>query len=101
LVEAAGLPITINTLMPSWTMTVLLPNMEDIMKGAKATVQSGLEVARVAAYLMADKSRNGDVVFVANGKYKEIEKAVLWPAYETIKGGDPSDDEILKRILEL
>jgi hypothetical protein len=39
---------------------------------------------------MTDKSRHGDVVFVSDGKYKEIEKAVLAPAYESIKGEGPS-----------
>lgn len=51
---------------------------------------------------MVDTSRNGEVIYVSDGKYKEIEKAVLGPAYQTIKGeGNPSDDEILERILGL
>ena len=58
-------------------------------------------VARAAAYLMTDKSRHGDVVFVSDGKYKEIEKAVLAPAYESIKGEGPSDDDVLAKILAL
>ena len=100
--EAAGLPIRINTLMPSWTTTNLLPDIPGLMKGAKHEAQPGLVVARGAAYLMVDASRQGDVVFVCDGKYTEIEKAVLAPAYEAIKGaGNPSDDEILKRMLEL
>jgi hypothetical protein len=51
---------------------------------------------------MADKSRHGDVIYISDGEYTEIEKAVLWPAYESIKGeGKPSDDEVLRRILAL
>lgn len=100
--EVAGLPIRINTLMPSWTTTNLLPDLPGLMKGAKHQSQPGLVVARAAAYLMVDVSRQGDVVFVCDGKYTEIEKTILWPAYEKVKGaGNPSDDEILKRMLEL
>lgn len=102
LVEAADLPIRINTLMPSWTTTSILPDMGGIMKGVSHEAQPGLAVARAAAYLMVDASRQGNVIYVSDGKYKEIEKAVLWPAYESIKGeGNPSDDEIMKRIVEL
>jgi len=72
------------------------------MKAISHQSQPTLVVARAAAYLMVDTSRNGEVVYVSDGKYKEIEKAVLWPAYKTIKGeGNPSDDEILERILGL
>ncbi|RDL30707.1 Hydroxyacyl dehydrogenase [Venustampulla echinocandica] len=102
LMETAGLPIRINTLMPSWTTTSVLPNMEDIMKGISHNAQPGSVVARAAAYLMIDASRQGNVVYVADGKYQEIEMAVLGPAYKSINGeGNPSDDEILKRILGL
>lgn len=70
------------------------------MKGISHEAQAPLVVARLAAYLMVDGSRHGDVIYVSDGKYTEIEKTVLWPAYETIKGeGNPTDDEILKRIL--
>jgi hypothetical protein len=72
------------------------------MKAISHQAQPTLVVARAAAYLMVDTARNGEVVYVADGKCKEIEKAVLWPAYLSIKGdGNPSDDEILERILGL
>lgn len=58
-------------------------------------------VARAAVYLMADESRHGDVIFVCGGKYKEVEKAVLAPAYESIKGEGPSDDDVLAKIFAL
>ncbi|KAH8701911.1 putative 15-hydroxyprostaglandin dehydrogenase [Talaromyces proteolyticus] len=102
LVEAAGLPIRINTLMPCWTTTSILPNMDGLMKGISHEAQTGLVVARCTAHLMVDASKHGNVIYIADGKYKEIEKAVLWPAYESIKGeGNPSDDDVLKRIFEL
>ena len=71
------------------------------MKAVGHESQPTVVVARAAALLMVDASRNGDVIFVSDGKYKEIERSVLAPAYETIKGEGPSDDEILKRIVAL
>lgn len=41
------------------------------------------------------------MVFVCGGKYKEIEKAILAPAYAEVKGDGPSDDEVLARIFAL
>src|SRR4051812_43879619 len=100
--ENAGLPIRVNTIAPSWTSTQILPDVAGIMKLVSHKSQEPLVVARAAAYLMVDGVRNGDVVFVADGKYTEIEKAILRPAYETIKGKEnPSDDEILGRIYGL
>jgi hypothetical protein len=76
--------------------------MDDLMKGAAHEAQSTLVVARCVAYMMVDASRHGEVIYVSDGEYTEIEKAVLWPAYESIKGeGNPSDDEVLRRILAL
>ncbi|KAH9219497.1 putative 15-hydroxyprostaglandin dehydrogenase [Leptodontidium sp. 2 PMI_412] len=102
LMEVAGLPIRINTLMPSWTATNLIQDLPTFISDAKHQAQSGMAVARAASYLMVDGSGQGDVVYVDVGKYTEIEKAVLAPAYETIKGAEhPSDDEILRRIRAL
>ena len=76
--------------------------MDGIMKGISHEAQAPLVVARCVAYLMADTSRHGNVIYVSNGKYAEIENTVVWPAYETIKGEvNPSDDEVLKRIFAL
>jgi len=97
-VQAANIPIRINILMPSWTSTNILPDVAGIMKAVSHESQPTLVVARIAALLMVDESRDGEVIFVADGKYKEIEKSVLTPAYESIKGDAPSDDEILRRI---
>jgi NAD(P)-dependent dehydrogenase (short-subunit alcohol dehydrogenase family) len=93
LVEAAGLPIRVNTLAPSWTATQVLPDLENL--------QSPAVVARTVAYLMASKTRHGDLIYVCEGKFKEIEKSILAPAYETIKGASLSDDEVLAKVQAL
>lgn len=100
--EAAGLPIRVNTLMPSWTSTSILPNLDAMMQGISHEPQSSLTVARCATYFMVNTSRHGEAIYVSDGKYTEIEKAVLWPAVQTVIGeGKPSDDEILQRMAAL
>ncbi|KAF1945261.1 NAD(P)-binding protein [Clathrospora elynae] len=100
-VEAAGLPIRVNTLAPSWTATQVLPDLKDLLAAVSQACQPTSVVARAVAYLMADKSRHGEVIFVCDGKYTEIEKSVLAPAYETIKGDSLSDDAVLAKVMAL
>jgi NAD(P)-dependent dehydrogenase (short-subunit alcohol dehydrogenase family) len=90
LLSSASLPIRVNTLAPSWTSTQVLPE-----------AQPTSVVARAAAYLMVDGARHGDVVFVCEGKYTEIEKAILAPAYDKVRGEGPSDDDVLAKIFAL
>lgn len=101
LVESSGLPIRVNTLAPSWTSTEVLPNVAGVMKAVSHESQGPEVVARATALLMADKSRHGELIYISDGKYKEIEKAVLYPAFQGILGDGPSDDEILRRIYAL
>ncbi|KAF1361224.1 short-chain dehydrogenase/reductase [Lizonia empirigonia] len=76
--SASALPIRVNSLAPSWTATQVLPDLGDLLKAV-----------------------NCDIVFVCQGKYTEIEKAILAPAYAKVKGDGPSDDEVLERIFAL
>ncbi|KAF2999932.1 hypothetical protein E8E13_009076 [Curvularia kusanoi] len=101
LVSIANLPIRVNTLAPSWTATQVLPDLDGLLKAVNCEFQGTDVVARAAAYLFVDGTRNGDVVFVEKGKYKEIEKAVLAKAYDEIRGSGESDDEVLARIMAL
>lgn len=79
----------------------MLPDLGDLLKAVNYDAQPTSVVARAAAYLMVDEARRGDVVFVCQGKYTEIEKAILAPAYAKVKGDGPSDDEVLERIFAL
>jgi hypothetical protein len=101
LLSASNVPIRVNSLAPSWTATQVLPDLGDLLKAVDYNAQSTEVVARGAAYLFVDEQRHGEVVFVCEGKYKEIEKAILAPAYEKVKGEGPSDDEVLARIFAL
>ncbi|KAH7395308.1 hypothetical protein DE146DRAFT_104167 [Phaeosphaeria sp. MPI-PUGE-AT-0046c] len=101
LVEVAGLPVRVNTLAPSWTATQVLPDLKTLLDAVDVSCQSPDVVARAVAYLMASRTRHGDLIFVCNGKYTEIEKAVLAPAYDTIKGDSLSDDAVLAKVMAL
>jgi NAD(P)-dependent dehydrogenase (short-subunit alcohol dehydrogenase family) len=101
-IQVAKLPIRVNTLAPTWTDSSVLPNLKGMMEKIGVEVQPASAVARAAALLMADASRNGHVIHVQRGKYKEIDEAVLLPAFEAIKGDDyPSEDEVLRLLQEL
>lgn len=101
LLDAAKLPIRVNTLAPTWTDSSVLPNLKTMMERIGIVVQPASAVARAAAVLMADTSRNGHVIHVQDGKYQEIDEAVLLPAFMSIKGPDfPSEDDAFRRLRE-
>ncbi|KAK1470623.1 short-chain dehydrogenase [Colletotrichum tamarilloi] len=102
LIASANLPIRVNTLAPTWADSSVLPDLKGLMAKIGVEIQTAEAVARGAAYLMVDTSRNGNVIHVQLGKYKEIDEAVLLPAFESIKGPDyPGEDEVLRRLQEL
>jgi hypothetical protein len=88
-------------LAPSWTDSNVLPSLKSLLEDIHVEVQPASAVARCAAYLMADTSRNGQLIHVQRGKYTEIDEAVLLPAYRRINGGSPSEDEVLRRLEEV
>ncbi|KAK2669978.1 Short-chain dehydrogenase/reductase SDR [Fusarium oxysporum f. sp. vasinfectum] len=99
LLKAAQLPIRANTLAPSWTDSNVVPSLKSLLNSINVDVQPASVVARCAVYLMADTTMNGQVVHVQGGKYTEVDKAVLIPAYRKIKGDDyPSEDEVFERL---
>ncbi|GKT44318.1 short-chain dehydrogenase/reductase ATR9 [Colletotrichum spaethianum] len=102
LLESAKIPIRVNILAPTWAESNVLPDLKGLMEKVGVEIQPANAVARGAALLMADNSRNGHVIHVQLGRYKEIDESVLLPAFESIKGPDyPSEDEVLRRIQEL
>ncbi|KAI4599244.1 hypothetical protein KJ359_002203 [Pestalotiopsis sp. 9143b] len=102
LVGAAHLPIRVNILMPSWTDSNVVPNLKQKMDRIGVEVQPTSAVARAALLMMAEPARHGQVVYVGRGRYKEIEAAVLLPAFESIKGDDyPSEDDVFRQLSEI
>ncbi|KAH8652248.1 hypothetical protein BX600DRAFT_472176 [Xylariales sp. PMI_506] len=99
---ASKLPIRVNIIAPTWTDSSILPHLKDLMAAINVEIQPASAVARAAALVMADPSRHGQVIYVARGRYKEIDESVLLPAADQITGDDyPAEDEVLRRLLEV
>ncbi|KAF4960301.1 hypothetical protein FSARC_10498 [Fusarium sarcochroum] len=99
LIGAAKLPIRVNTLAPSWTDSSVLPSLKTLLDSINVELQPASVVARCTAYLMADSSKNGQLIHMERGKYKEIDEALLLPVFDKIKGEDyPFEDDVLRRL---
>lgn len=102
LIDAAKLPIRVNTLAPSWTDSSVLPDLRTLLGAINVDLQPASDVSRCVAFLMADNSRNGQLVHIELGKYKEIDEAILLPMWGKIKSDNvPWEDDVLKRLSEL
>lgn len=93
------LPIRINAISPSWTITGLCPKglVEDNLPGVET--QEADVVGRSVAILMADPSRHGQLIYSVGGRYSEIEHAVLAKAAEQIVGPE-SEDVAMRKLIE-
>ncbi|KAJ4130238.1 hypothetical protein NW768_007221 [Fusarium equiseti] len=102
LIDAAKLPIRVNTLAPSWTDSSVLPDLKTLLGAINVDLQPASVVSRCVAFLMADNSRNGQLVHIELGKYKEIDEAILLPMWGKIKSDNvPWEDDVLRRLGEL
>lgn len=99
---ASGLShIRLNTVAPTWTDTAVLPRLQQTLAAVGVDVQPPAAVARAVALLFADQRRNGHAVHVQQGRYQEVDEAVLLPAADRIRGPDyPAEDEALRRAFE-
>ena len=70
------LPIRVNAIAPSWTITGLVPK-EVVDASPDVEWQGPAVVARSVAILMADAKRQGQLIYSWGGKFKEVEDAVL------------------------
>ena len=101
LLNAAKLPLRVNTLAPSWTDSNVLPDLKVALEAVEVECQPAAAVARAAALLMADGARHGHLIHVCRGRYKEIDHAVLLPAFDQIRGDYPLEDDVLNRLAAL
>lgn len=93
--QASGLPIRINALAPSWTVTGMVP--EGIVHALGADVQGPEVVARSVALLMADEARQGQLIYSWQGRYREVETSILLKAGAEIVG-DEGDDVAVGKL---
>lgn len=94
-----NVPVRINGVAPSWTGSGIV--VEQVFKNIGVYTQPPDAVARAAAMLMADESRRGHLIHVDHGLYKEIDEALLLPAYKTLPHKDTiNEDEAMGRMAE-
>ncbi|OQV01803.1 hypothetical protein CLAIMM_07094 [Cladophialophora immunda] len=95
--------IRVNSIAPNWTRTNLLD--AEWLESIGVRFQEPAAVARAVGLLASDESRNGEVIYVENGSYREIEKDALAYSYQlcnTLTGGNShaQDDEVFEQIFK-
>ena len=101
LLQSAGLPIRVNTLAPSWSESNLVLDRAEALRGLHVKAQPTAAVARAAAILMADEARDGQLIHVAEGRYKEIDEALLLPTYAALVARGVDEDAVYVEMLRL
>lgn len=91
------IPIRINAIGPNWTASGLVP--KETCHAAGVPTQSADVVGRQVAYLMADESRQGQFIWSEQGKFFEIEEAVLLPAAAKLTGWDDVSPDTAQEAL--
>lgn len=98
-IQERGLPIRVNCIAPSWTLTGMVSAENFAGAGHPDLVQPADAAARSALLLMADESRQGQVIYSACGEFQEIEESRLLPVTLDIVGrGDLTDDVVMHHV---
>lgn len=84
--QAQNLPIRVNCIAPTFTQTGLVSRDDFKAIGLEHLLQEPTTVAQSTAILMADASRQGQVVYSAGGRLYEIEESKLLPLVADIVG---------------
>jgi NAD(P)-dependent dehydrogenase (short-subunit alcohol dehydrogenase family) len=92
--QTAKLPIRVNSISPSWTITGLVP--EELVKAMDCEWQGPEAVARSVAVLMADEKRQGQLIYSVGGRFMEIEESKFLPVAREIAGENDEDAVIQK-----
>ncbi|KAL8243558.1 hypothetical protein R6Q59_009816 [Mikania micrantha] len=95
--EAAGLPIRINGIAPSWTVTGLVP--AGLTEAAGKASQPADVPARSVACLMTDEKRNGHLIYSVDGKFKEVDESIILKVNEQFLDG-LDDNVVMANIAE-
>jgi hypothetical protein len=73
---------------------------EELLGKLGIHTQTPAVVARAVVLLMADESRRGHLVHVDHGVYKEIDEAVMLPAYRGLMHKDTASEGASLRVME-
>ncbi|KAK3716878.1 hypothetical protein LTR37_006228 [Vermiconidia calcicola] len=94
--QTAKLPIRVNAISPSWTITGLVP--EGVVDQFDDVQWQGPDaVARSVAILMADQARQGQLIFSVGGRFMEIEESKLLPVAASIVG-ENNEDKVIEKM---
>ncbi|KAI0535004.1 short chain dehydrogenase [Xylaria digitata] len=88
---AQNVPVRINAVAPSWTASSIV--VQQLFNQFGIYTQPASAVARAAANLMADESRRGHLIHVDHGIYKEVDEALLLPAYHTLPHKETTNED--------
>lgn len=97
ILSAKKSPIRINTLAPYWTDSKIVNR--DVLEAIGCAVQSPDVVARSASLLMADVSRQGQILYSDTGKVTEVEGAISQATKVAMGGATPGEDML--RYMEI
>ena len=97
-IKMADLPIRVNAISPSWTITRLVP--EALVEKIGSVSQPPEAVAKSVVILMADHSRQGQLIYSWKGRFMEVEEGKLLPVAHEIVGLD-NEDNVIQRIHDL
>lgn len=81
-IQSANLPIRVNSISPSWTITGLVP--QELVGVMDCEWQGPEAVARSVAILMADEGRQGQLIYSVGGRFHEIEESKFLPVARSI-----------------
>lgn len=89
------LPIRINCIGPSWTVTGLVP--EGVIEALCGIgTNTPAQVAKSVAILMADEHRHGQFIYTVEGRYSEFEAAFEETAKRLV--GEPTEDQVAEKL---
>ena len=73
--------------------------MSEVISAINAKVQPTAAAARAAADLRADAARAGQLIHVADGRYKEIDEALLLPTCAALVPWEVDEDGVYAHML--
>lgn len=96
-VSENSIPIRINAVAPSWTRTGMVTLPEEEFRGLGLISQPAEAVAKSVLFLVGDKTRHGQCLYSAGGRYVEMEEPVHDAMLKAIgKTGLAEEDERVK-----
>lgn len=97
-IQRRGLPLRVNCIAPSWTSSGMVSEEIFAAKGHSDVLQPAEAAARSALLLMADESRQGQMIYSARSEFYEIEESILLSVAAEIVGRGPMLDDVIVEL---